>query len=255
MKMYIDNKTTSSSSEYLKDDTIFMDTIYIPPENSDVWNIYFNLLDNKHKKCDIDNKHKKCDMILPDIIHETKNNIYVAKFPDGTKDVDILKPNHGDEYDLEKGLLYYIIKKNFNLDKVLKWMRPILDEKQCPKNIEKHKKQIESKIKNWFMTKNDNPINDKECQKIIDNRLFVIESKRYNIGVNIKQNGIVSIFDKKENKHIPMIKSGFPPKGFLRHLIYNLYKNEEPTLEYYQLKKLTYKFYKGCFDSVAKTMQ
>ena len=49
------------------------------------------------------------DMILPEVIHEPKNDVYIAKFPDGTREVDILKPNHGDKYDLEKGLLYYVI--------------------------------------------------------------------------------------------------------------------------------------------------
>ena len=41
------------------------------------------------------------EMILPEIIYEPKNDIYVAKFPNGKREVDILKPNHGDEWDLE----------------------------------------------------------------------------------------------------------------------------------------------------------
>lgn len=80
-------------------------------------------------------KHKNTDMILPEIIYEPKNGVYVAKLPNGERDVDILKPNHGDKYDLEKGLLYYVIKKNLDLGKVLEWMKPILDESQRPENI------------------------------------------------------------------------------------------------------------------------
>ena len=188
------------------------------------------------------------NMILPEIIHEIKNNVYVAKFTDGRKEVDILKPNHGDKYDLEKGLLYYVIKQNMDLGKVLEWMKPILDEKQNPKNIEKQNRKNASKINKWFMEKSTLPIDSKECQKIIDYKIFTIDSKRYVIDVCIKANGIISIFDKEKDEPIEMIKLGFPAKGFLRHLIYNLYDS----LEYYQLKKLTYKFYKGCFDSVEK---
>lgn len=197
-------------------------------------------------------KQKKPKMILPEIIYEPKNNIYVAVFPDGKKEIDILKPNHGDEYDLEKGLLYYIIKNNLDLGKVLEWMRPILDTTQHPKYIEKHQKQLQSKINKWFVEKNDISINDKECQKLIDNMNFTIENQEYYIEINIHNNGIVSIYDKKTNESIPMIKDGFPVRGFLRHLIYKLYREGDPSLEYYQLKKLTYKFYKGCFDSIEK---
>lgn len=200
-------------------------------------------------------KEKKNDLILPEIIHETKNNIYVAKLPNGTKEVDILKPNHGDKYDLEKGLLYYIIKKNLDLGKVLEWMRPILDETKHPKNVEKHKKEMFAKINAWFLVKNHEPINDKECQKIIDNTEFIIDDRRYYIVVNIQKHGIVNIFDKEKKEKIHMIKEGFPYRGFLRHLIYKLYNEGDPFLEYYQLKKLTYRFYKGCFDSVEKSYE
>lgn len=195
---------------------------------------------------------KPCKMILPEIIHEPKNDVYVAKFPNGTKEVNILKPNKGDEYDLEKGLLYYVIKKNLNLGKVLEWMRPILDESQRPENIAKKDKENQAKINQWFLTKDDKPINDKECQKIIDNDEYIIDSHDYIIDVIISRNGIVSIYDKFNEDEIDMIKDGFPSKGFLRHLIYKLYNEGEPSLEYYQLKKLTYRFYKGCFDSVEK---
>lgn len=197
-------------------------------------------------------KNGYTSMVFPEIIHETKNNVYIGKLPDGTKEIDILKPNHGDKYDLEKGLLYYIIKHNMDLGKVLEWMRPILDETQRPENIEKHKKKIESRINNWFSLKNSEPINDKECQKIINNRTFFIENQRFVVEVCIKENGIVNIYDKENKTNINMIKSGFPQRGFLRYLIEEFYCAGMPTVEYYQLKKLTYKFYKGCFDSVEK---
>lgn len=196
----------------------------------------------------VDKKPHK--MVLPEIIHEPKNDVYVAKFPNGTREVNILKPNKGDEYDLEKGLLYYVIKKNLDLGEVLEWMRPILDENQRPESLEKRHKDIEAKINKWFVEKNDKPINDKECQRIIDNKDFIIENQDYYIEINISNNGIVDVYDKKKDDSIHMIKDGFPAKGFLRHLIYKLYGEGHPSLEYYQLKKLTYKFYKGCFDSV-----
>lgn len=195
---------------------------------------------------------EEIETILPEIIYEPKNDVYVAKFPNGDTEVDILKPNHGDEYDLEKGLLYYVIKKNLNLGEVLEWMRPILDETQRPENIAKKKKEIESKIKKWFLEKNDKPIDDKECQKIINNEKYVIDTPQYLISVKIAKNGITGIYDKENNKNIKMIKPGFPHKGFLRHLIYKMYNKGKPSLEYYQLKKLTYRFYKGCFNSVEK---
>ena len=195
---------------------------------------------------------EEIEMILPEIIYEPKNDVYVAKFPNGDTEVDILKPNHGDEYDLEKGLLYYVIKKNLNLGEVLEWMRPILDETQRPENIAKKKKEIKSKIKKWFLEKNDKPIDDKECQKIINNEKYVIDTPQYLISVKIAKNGITKIYDKENNEMIKMIKPGFPSKGFLRHLIYKMYNKGKPSLEYYQLKKLTYRFYKGCFDSVEK---
>lgn len=204
-----------------------------------------NILQNGSSK-------KGKNIILPEIIHETKNDIYVAKFPDGKKEIDILRPNHGDEYDLEKGLLYYVVKHNLDLGLVLEWMRPILDESKRPENIQRHRKKIEGKINKWFKEKNDLPIDDKECQEIIDETDFSIENQDYLIEVNIKHNGIIGIYDKQNDITIPMIKDGFPRKGFLRHLIYKLYGEGEPSLEYYQLKKLTYKFYKGCFDSVEK---
>ena len=53
-----------------------------------------------------------------------------------------MKPNRGDVYDLEKGLLYYVIKKNLDLGKVIEWMNPILDESKRPENIEKKDKEI-----------------------------------------------------------------------------------------------------------------
>lgn len=196
------------------------------------------------------NKHKNKDIILPEIIHERKNDVYVAKFPDGTKEVNILKPNRGDAYDLEKGLLYYVIKKNLDLGKVIEWMNPILDESKRPENIEKKDKEIAGKINKWFEQKSDEPINDKECQKIINGMEFFIENQDYVIEVCINNSGIVEIYDKKNDESIDMIKDGFPQKGYLRHLIYNLYNEGHPSLEYYKLKKLTYKFYKGCFDSV-----
>ena len=215
--------------------------------NEDLDDVYNKLLISYE-----DEDEKKPTMILPEIIHETKNNIYVAKFPNGKKEVDILKPTHGEPFDLEKGLLYYVIKHNLDLGKVLDWMKPILDENNRPENAEKHKKQISAKINKWFLTKDDEPINDKECQKIINNNDFIINDKRYQIMVNIKKNGIVNIYDKEKNERVLMIKSGFPYKGFLRHLIYHLYNFGEPKIEYYQLKKLTYRFYKECFDSVEK---
>lgn len=198
------------------------------------------------------NDEDETDMVLPEIIHEPKNDIYIAKFPDGTREVDILKPNHGDKYDLEKGLLYYVIKKNLNLGKVLEWMRPILDETQRLENLVKKQKEIKAKINKWFLEKNDKPINNKECQKIIDEKTFFIENQDFVIEVCVKNNGIVNIYDKQIDDVIEMIKGGFPSKGYLRHLIYKLYQKGNPSLEYYQLKKLTYKFYKGCFDSVEK---
>lgn len=214
--------------------------------------IYTDDVDNLMSILRGENNRKEKNMVLPEIIHEVKNNVYVAKFPNGKKEVDILKPNHGEKYDLEKGLLYYVIKHNLDLGKVLEWMRPILNENDRPENVEKHKKKIEGKINKWFSEKNDKSINDKECQKIIDNMDFIIENQDYLIEVNINNNGIVGIYDKKNYVTIPMIKDGFPKKGFLRHLIYTLYCEGEPTLEYYQLKKLTYKFYRGCFDSIEK---
>lgn len=195
---------------------------------------------------------KNQDMVLPKIIHENKNNIYVAKFPNGKKEVDILKPNHNEPFDLEKGLLYYVIKHNLNLSKVLEWMKPILDENQNHQKPQDNKKKIEAKINNWLMTKNDNPINDKDCQKVINNKEFIIDDKQYLLKINIQKNGIVSVYDKKNNEYIKMIKNGFPYKGFLRHLVYTLYNFGNPKIEYYQFKKLTYRFYKECFDSIEK---
>jgi len=221
----------------------------------DGWNSWNNFLNKYMSGNDFNNfnsQKKKTEMVLPKIIHETKNDVYVAKFPDGTKEVDILKPNHGDEYDLEKGLLYYVIKHNLDLGKVLEWMRPILDETKRPENIEKHNKKLEAKVNKWFMEKSDKPIDDKECQKIIDNKVFNIDSLKYEIEVSIKDGGIIGIYDKEEEDFVDMIKPGFPRKGFLRHLIYKLYDEGHTTLEYFQLKKLTYRFYKGCFDSVEK---
>ena len=130
--------------------------------SSDVgWNSLNDFLIKYMSKNDFNSQKEKTKMVLPEIIHETKNDVYVAKFPDGTKEVDILKPNHGDEYDLEKGLLYYVIKHNLNLGEVLDWMRPILDETKRPENIEKHNKKLEAKINKWFMEKSDKPIDEK----------------------------------------------------------------------------------------------
>ena len=84
---------------------------------------------------------------------------------------------------------------------------------------------------------------------------FFIENQEYFIKVNISKNGIIGICDKKKNEPVIMIKNGFPHKGFLRHLIYKLYNEGRPSLEYYQLKKLTYKFYKGCFDSIESRLK
>ena len=77
-------------------------------------------------------------------------------------------------------------------------MRPILDETKHPKNAEKHKKEMFAKINSLFIVKNDEPINDKECQKIIDNTEFIIDDRRYYIVVNIQKHGIVNIFDKEK---------------------------------------------------------
>ena len=90
----------------------------------------------------------------------------------------------------------------------------------------------------------------KNAKKIINGMEFFIENQDYVIEVCINNSGIVEIYDKKNDESIDMIKDGFPQKGYLRHLIYNLYNEGHPSLEYYKLKKLTYKFYKGCFDSV-----
>lgn len=171
--------------ENCDDNTYFV--VKINSTSSDVgWNSWNDLSNEYMSKNDFNSQKEKTEMVLPKIIHETKNDVYVAKFPDGTKEVDILKPNHGDEYDLEKGLLYYVIKHNLDLGKILEWMRPILDETKRPENIEKHNKKLEAKVNKWFMEKSDKPIDDKECQKIIDNKVFNIDSLKYEIEVSIK---------------------------------------------------------------------
>ena len=199
-------------------------------------------------------QHK--ELVLPEIIHETKNDVYIAKFPDGTKEVGILKPNKGDENDLEKGLLYYVIKKNLDLKSVLEWMEPILDESKRPENIEKIEKDNKKKINEWFVRRSSEPINNKELQKIINKTHFYIENNHYLVEVCIDEGGIIDILNKEDDSFIDMIKTGFPRKGFLRHLLSDFYGwDKEPSLEYCQMKKLTYKFYKGCFDSIDKIMK
>lgn len=199
---------------------------------------------------------RKNDILLPKIIHEEKNDVYVAIWPDGAREVDILKPNDGETYDLEKGLLYYVVKHNLDLGEVLEWMRPILNYKESKEYKENKEKENKKNFLRWINKKDDEEC-PKELQRMLrDNPEWEINSGRFDVWVNVNNNGINSIYDREKNKPVEMIKPGFPVHGFLRYLIMSLYTNnftyEEPKMSYYKLKKLTYKFYSSCFDSVEK---